>query len=60
MDQTSGTVASIVALEGDEFGILVDYGEGEWRKYPVGTRAEAIKELQRLISEKRERCWIGK
>ena len=60
MDRTSGTVASIVAWEGDEFGILVDYGEGEWRKYRVGTRAKAIKELQRLSSDKRERCWIGK
>jgi hypothetical protein len=25
------------AWECDELGILVDYGEGEWRKYRVGT-----------------------
>jgi hypothetical protein len=59
LELTGGTVASIVTWEGDEFGILIDYGKGEWRKYRVGTRAEAIKELERLISYKRARCRIG-
>jgi hypothetical protein len=54
------TTASIVAWESDEFGILIDYGEGQWRKYRVGTRQETLKELQRLSADQRDRCWIGK
>ncbi len=60
MDRTGRTVASIVAWEDDEFGILVEYGEGQWRKYRVGTRQEALQELQRLSSDKREQCSLGK
>jgi hypothetical protein len=54
------TTASVVAWESDEFGILIDYGDGQWRKYRVGTRQETLKELQRLGLDKRAGCWIGK
>jgi hypothetical protein len=54
------TVASIVSWDADDFGILIEYGDGEWRKYRVGTRAEAIQELQRLSFDKRQGCLIGK
>ncbi len=53
------TSASIVAWDADEFGILIDYGDGQWRKYRVGTRQETLKELQRLSSDNREGCLIG-
>ncbi len=60
MEQAGRTVASIVIWDCDDFGILVDYGHGEWRKYRVGTRDEALKELRRIGFEKRQDCWIGK
>ncbi len=60
MVRTNRTVASIVAWDGDDFAIFIDYGGGEWRKYRVGSRGAAIKELQRLSSDEREQCWIGK
>ena len=52
MASTDRTVARIVTWEGDEFGILVNYGEGQWRKYRVGTLKEARKELERLCLDK--------
>ncbi len=54
------TTASVVSWNSDEFGVLIDYGDGQWRKYRVGTHQEALKELQRLSFDKREACWIGK
>ncbi len=57
MASTDRAVARIVAWEGDEFGILVDYGEGQWRKYRVGTLTEARKELERLcLDNQHYRC----
>jgi hypothetical protein len=58
-DLESRAVASIVAWDQDDFAILIDYGHGEWRKYLVGTRDEALKELQRIGFDKRQDCWIG-
>jgi hypothetical protein len=54
------TVASIVSWDGDDFGILIEYGGGQWRKYRVGTRAQALQELQRLSFDKRQGCFVGK
>jgi hypothetical protein len=48
MEATGRPVASIVSWDAEDFGILIDYGEGEWRKYRVGTRDEARKELERI------------
>ena len=56
----SRTVASIVSWDGDDFEILIDYGDGQWRKYRVGTRAQALQELQRLSFDKRQGCVVGK
>ena len=39
----------------EEWGILIDYGGGSWRRYLVGTHKEAAKELHRLVFEKRWR-----
>ena len=39
----------------EEWGILIDYGGGSWRRYLVGTHNEAEKELQRLVFDKRWR-----
>ncbi len=46
------TVVSIVSWDAEEFGILIDYGKGEWRKYRVGSRDEAQKELERIGFDK--------
>jgi len=50
------SVVSIVSWDAEELGILIDYGKGEWRKYRVGTRDEARKELERIGFDKPRRC----
>jgi hypothetical protein len=60
MDRSGRTVVRIVAWEEDVFGILVDYDDGGWRKYRVGTIEQARKELERLSFEKRQRYYIKK
>ncbi len=60
MEHVGRTIASIVSWDAGEFGILMDYGCGEWRRYRVGSRDEALKELQRIGFDKRQDCWIGK
>ncbi len=44
----SRTVANVIDWGAEEFGVLIDYGNGEWRKYRVGTRDEALRELARI------------
>jgi hypothetical protein len=52
MEQTSDysgqTVASLIDWDSDEFGVLIDYGNGEWWKYRVGSRDDARRELERI------------
>jgi hypothetical protein len=52
------TVASTVARDADEFGVLIDYGNGEGRKYRVGTRDEARKELECIGFDKPGRPFL--
>jgi hypothetical protein len=45
----------VIAWEGDQFGILIEFGNGHWLKYLVGSRNEAEKELARIVFDER-RC----
>ena len=41
--------ARVVPFDHGEWGILIDYDDGSWRKYLVGSRKEANNELARFI-----------
>jgi hypothetical protein len=49
MASSSLTNARVVPCDDGEWGILIDYGDGTWCKYSVGSRKEANNELARLI-----------
>jgi hypothetical protein len=44
---------AVVVWDQQDFGLLLDYGDGTWRKYRVGTRDEARKEMERLCCEQK-------
>jgi hypothetical protein len=47
-DYSGHTVASLIDWDSEEFGVFIDYGNGEWRKYRVGSRDDARRELERI------------
>jgi hypothetical protein len=55
MSEDSVLTITVIPWDGDDWGIFVDYGSGNWRRYRVGTRPQAEEEMRRLIFDKRER-----
>jgi hypothetical protein len=58
MSRRTGVTVALAAWAEDEFGVLVDYGDGTWRKYRVGTREQASAEAKRAYQA--IRCLLDK
>ncbi len=52
-------VARVVEWGDDQYGIFIDYGDGGWRKYLVGTHIEALDALPTVLCNQRELRPIG-
>jgi hypothetical protein len=46
--------ANVVPWTGGDWGVSINYADGSWQKYLVGSRQEAQKELARLTFERRD------
>ncbi len=55
MGKDSSFTARVIPWDDDHWGVFVEYGYGSWRRYVVGSREDADRELARLVFDQRER-----
>jgi hypothetical protein len=55
MPEEKTIAANVIPWTGGEWGVSIDYGDVSWRKYLVGSRQEAQKELARFTFDRPDR-----